>query len=277
MSQGGQKRGSRRSAKRRGRKLGEGLLRGRLLRLECLEVRRLLSLAPIISEVDPGNKSGITDTLPGNVSNTADWLEVYNPDPTTAVNLSGWEITKATGAPNNTWNFPSGVTLGPGAFRVVFCDSAAASTANGGDNYVTTETAFSELNTGFNLPKAGDTVSLFNPSVSTTVPVSSLVYPTLANDTSYGPMETVAETDLVAAGATASYYCPTNNSLGTTGRSQDSTLAPGRRAPRAWVSRTACPASPVPPTWQTMGVLSAAWRRPTRSSPAASRPPRQSV
>ena len=184
------------------------------MRLECLEVRRLLSLAPIISEVDPGNKSGITDTLPGNVSNTADWLEVYNPDPTTAVNLSGWEITKATGAPNNTWNFPSGVTLGPGAFRVVFCDSAAASTANGGDNYVTTETAFSELNTGFNLPKAGDTVSLFNPSVSTTIPVSSLVYPTLANDTSYGPMETVAETDLVAAGATASYYCPTNNSLG---------------------------------------------------------------
>ena len=77
------------SAQRLRRKLGEGFLQGRLLRLECLEARRLLSLAPIISEVDPGNKSGIVDTL----GNTADWLEIYNPDPTAAVNLTGWSLS----------------------------------------------------------------------------------------------------------------------------------------------------------------------------------------
>ena len=70
------------------RKPGEGFFQGRLLRLECLEARRLLSLAPIISEVEASNKHGIVDTL----GNTADWLEIYNPDPTTAVNLSGWSL-----------------------------------------------------------------------------------------------------------------------------------------------------------------------------------------
>ena len=47
------------SALRRRRRLGEGFISGRHLLLECLEPRRLLSLSPIISEVDPGNKSGI--------------------------------------------------------------------------------------------------------------------------------------------------------------------------------------------------------------------------
>ena len=67
----------------------KGFLQGRHLRLECLEERRLLSLAPIISEVEAGNKHGIVDTL----GNSADWLEIYNPDPTTAVNLSGWTLS----------------------------------------------------------------------------------------------------------------------------------------------------------------------------------------
>jgi len=38
--------------------------------LECLEARRLLSLQPIISEVEAANKTGIVDAL----GNTADWL-----------------------------------------------------------------------------------------------------------------------------------------------------------------------------------------------------------
>ena len=88
MSRNIRKRGLGISAQRQRRKLGEGLSRGRHLTLECLEERRLLSLAPIISEVDPGNKTGIVDVL----GNTADWLEIYNPDPTTAVNLSGWSV-----------------------------------------------------------------------------------------------------------------------------------------------------------------------------------------
>ena len=69
------------------------------------------------------------------------------------------------------------------------------------------------MDTGFNLSKAGATVQLINASSAV---VNSLTYPALSSDTSYGPLETVAETDLVAAGATASYYAPTSNALGTT-------------------------------------------------------------
>ncbi len=193
------------SALRRRRRLGEGFISGRHLLLECLEPRRLLSLSPIISEVDPGNKSGITDLL----GNAADWLEIYNPDPTAADNLTGWSINyaKTGGSGSSSWTFPTNTILGPGEFRVIFGDSNYTSTE------LSEETALGELDTGFNLSKAGATLELLNSSDAV---VSSLTYPSLSSDTSYGPAETVNETDLVAAGATASYYTPTNNSLGTT-------------------------------------------------------------
>ena len=185
--------------RRQGRKLGEGFSLGRHLRFECLEARRLLSLAPIISEVDAANKTGIVDTAGA----ASDWLELYNPDPTTAVNLSGWSLNyQKTGSQSSTtWTIPNNVVLGPGEFRVVFCDSTPTTDPVG------------ELHSSFNLSKAGATVELLN--TSSTV-ISTLTYPTLSSDTSYGPLESVSETDLVAAGATASYYAPTSNALGTT-------------------------------------------------------------
>ena len=45
--------------------------------------------------------------------------------------------------------------------------------------------------------------------------ISTLTYPALTSDNSYGVGETVNETSLVAQGATATYYSPANNSLGT--------------------------------------------------------------
>ena len=186
-------------ARRQRSKLGDGFAQGRLLRFESLEARRLLSLNPIISEVEPGNSTGIVDTL----GNTADWVEVYNPDPTTAVDLSGWSLyyAKTNSSTTHTWTFPNNVILGPGEFRVVFCDSS--------DTTPTTEDAVGELDTGYSISKAGATLELINKSSAV---VSSLTYPTLNSDTSYGPAETVTETDLVAAGATASYYAPTSGS-----------------------------------------------------------------
>ena len=196
MSQNVRKRGLGASKERQRRKLGEGFLQGRLLRLECLEERRLLSLAPVLSEVEAGNKNGIVDAL----GNSADWLEIYNPDPTTAVNLGGWTINyaKTNSSTTHSWTFPNNVILGPGAFRVIFCDSA--------DTNTSAEDPLGELDTGFSLSKDGATLELINTSAAT---VSSLTYTTLSSDTSYGPLDTVAETDLVAAGATASYYAPT--------------------------------------------------------------------
>ena len=195
MSRNSRKRGLSVSAQRPGRTLGERFSQGRHLTLECLEERRLLSLNPIISEVDPGNKTGIVDAA----GVAADWLEIYNPDPTTAVNLSGWSINYAK--TNTTWTIPNNVVLGPGEFRVVFCDATPTTDPVG------------ELHTNFNLSKSGSTLELINASSAV---VSSLTYPALSSDTSYGPGETVTETDLVAAGATATYYAPTSNALGTT-------------------------------------------------------------
>ena len=183
------------------RMVGEGIAKQRHLRFECLEARRLLSLTPIISEVEAANGTGILDAAGA----ASDWLEVYNPDPTTAVNLAGWSLNyQKTGSQNSTtWTIPStsNVVLGPGEFRVIFCDSTSA-----------TDPVL-ELHTNFNLSKAGATVELINASSAV---VSTLTYPALSSDTSYGPAETVSETDLVAAGATATYYAPTSNALGTT-------------------------------------------------------------
>ena len=91
------------------------ILHGRRLAMECLESRMLLSSSPIISEIQAGNTRGILDTA----GVAADWLEIYNPDPQQAVNLAGWSLQYKSKTP---WTFPSGVTLGPGEARVIFCD-----------------------------------------------------------------------------------------------------------------------------------------------------------
>ena len=184
------------AALRRRRNLGERLIKGRRLLLEWLEPRRLLSRNPIINEVDPANKTGIVDQS-GAIRN---WLEVYNPDPQAAANLTNWSINYAK--TNATWDFPSGTIIGPGKYRLVFCDSTPTSDPLG------------ELHSNFGLSKNGSTLELLN---ATNTVVSSLTYPALGADTSYGPGETVTETDLVAPGATAMYYAPTNGTLVTTG------------------------------------------------------------
>jgi hypothetical protein len=203
------------SGQRQRRKLGEGFARGRRLRMECLEERRLLSLNPIITEIDAANSTGIVDTA----GSAADWLEICNPNPQTAVNLAGWSLKyqKTGSSGSTTWTIPSAtnVILGPNESRVFFCDSTSATDP------------VQELHTNFNLSKAGATVQLINASGTS---VSTLTYPALTSDISYGVGETVAETDLVAAGATATYYAPTSSSLGTTWTApgfNDSTWASG--------------------------------------------------
>ncbi|MGA2068975.1 MAG: lamin tail domain-containing protein, partial [Thermoguttaceae bacterium] len=210
----------------RRRPAGARFWQHRRLRLEPLEARCLLSLNPILSEVAPANSTGIVDTL----GDTADWLEIYNPDPQTAVNLSGWSIyyAKTNSTTTHTWTFPSNVVLGPGEFRVIFCDSNLTASE------LSAEDAVGELDTGFNLSKDGATVELLDTSSAV---ISSLTYPALNSDTSYGSSETVTETDVVAAGATASYYAPTNGTLVTTGTSTTTNWTlPGFTGATNWAS-----------------------------------------
>ena len=85
-----------------------------------------MSLSPYISEVEASNKTGILDAA----GVTSDWLEICNPDPTTAVNLAGWSLNyqKTGSSGSTTWTIPStdNVILGPGESRVFFCDSNSA-------------------------------------------------------------------------------------------------------------------------------------------------------
>lgn len=80
-----------------------------------------------------------------------DWVELYNPS-ATPFNLAGYSLSDNPSVPGR-WVFPVGVTVAPGAFLLVRCDSASpASTTNG-----------PVLNTGFGLNSAGDEICLFTP------------------------------------------------------------------------------------------------------------------
>ncbi|MGA2035092.1 MAG: lamin tail domain-containing protein, partial [Thermoguttaceae bacterium] len=148
-----------------------------------------------LSEIMNGGSGGIADSAGA----TADWLEVTNTSSTQAVNLNGWQLQYGNGP--TTWTFPA-VTLGPAESRVIFCDSVPATDP------------VQELHTNFNLSKSGKNLVLLdndNNTISSYTP-----YPALSSNVSYGVGEAVSETDLVAAGATATYLAPTDNSLGTT-------------------------------------------------------------
>ncbi|MFO1512112.1 MAG: lamin tail domain-containing protein [Verrucomicrobiota bacterium] len=80
-----------------------------------------------------------------------DWVELYNPS-AIAVNLAGYSLSDDPTTPGR-WVFPAGVSLAPGGFVLVRCDSTTpASTTNG-----------PVLNTGFGLNSAGDEMCLFTP------------------------------------------------------------------------------------------------------------------
>ena len=152
---------------------------------------------PIISEILADNGAGIVDSS----GNHSDWLEIYNPNSQQAVDLTGWKLEY--GNTPNIWTFPS-MSLGPNESRVIFCTSGNSQTDPNG-----------ELHANFNLSKDGKYLALLDNN-SNVVQSFSPTFPALGTDVSYGTGQAVTETDLVAAGATAKYYAPTSNSLGST-------------------------------------------------------------
>ncbi len=169
--------------------------RSRRLLLESLELRQLLSVNPIISEICANNDSGIVDSS----GNHSDWLEICNPSSQQAVDLTGWTLRYST---SSSWTFPS-MSLGPNESRVIFCTSGWSQTDPA-----------QELHASFNLSKSGKYLALLDSS-GTVVQEFSPTFPAMTSDISYGTGQAVTETKLVAAGATASYYVPTSGSLGS--------------------------------------------------------------
>ena len=163
------------------------------LGVETLEPRRVLT--PIISEFLASN----TDTVNGlrDFQGTLqDWIEIYNPD-TEPVDLTGWKLKDG----GSTWTFPA-VTLGPGEFRIVFAS----------DKNLTTP----ELHTNFKLSRdPGEYLGLLD-HLNNVVHAYQPAYPNQENGISYGIGQNIAETKLVADGAAAHYFVPTDASLAAT-------------------------------------------------------------
>ena len=139
----------------------------------------------------------------------SDWLEIYNPDPQAAYTLTNWSINYAkTGA---TWTFPNNVTIGPGEYRVIFCDSTPTTDPLG------------ELHTSFNLSKSGSTLELINATNSV---VSSLTYPAMSVGHLLRHGRDGHRNGPRGRGATAAYYAPTNGNLVTTGNGANNWTLP---------------------------------------------------
>ncbi len=103
----------------------------------------------LINEVSAANLAGIQD----GDGDREDWVELYNPS-ASAVNLSGWFLSDNPANPQK-WVIPAGQTLGPGAYRVVFCS---------GKNKV----AMPFLHTNFKITQTkGESVVLTQPNGTT--------------------------------------------------------------------------------------------------------------
>lgn len=165
----------------------------RRLALESLEPRTLLSGRPILSEFLSSNDTGLQDRF----GNNSDWIEIHNPD-STAVDMTGWQLQYKNNTP---WTFPA-MSLGPGEFRVIF--ATARNLRDPAD----------ELHTDFNISKDGGSGLRLLDNTGAVVDQYA-PFPALPDDTSYGAGQEVTETKLLAEGAAARYFIPTDGSLGT--------------------------------------------------------------
>ena len=137
--------------------------------------------APVINEFVAENQHGLTDS-DGAFS---DWIEIYNPDSTTA-DLSGWHLTDDSAALAK-WTFPAGVTIQPGGYLVVF--------ASGKDRAV----AGQELHTNFALAASGEFLALVQPNGTTVASQFSPEFPVQKDGYSYGVSQVPQVSNLVAA------------------------------------------------------------------------------
>ena len=224
--------------------LGQGPTHSRRLVLESLELRQLLSVNPIISEISADNGSGIVDSS----GNHSDWLEICNPNSQQAVDLTGWSFEYST---SSVWTFPS-MTLGPNESRVIFCTSGLSQTDPA-----------QELHANFNLSKSGKYLALLDNN-GNVVQEFSPTFPAMTSDISYGTGQAVTETKLVAAGATAQLLRPHQRQpRARPGPSPASTtgLVVGSDGPR--ILSVWSPDSRSPITSRT-SAASAAWPKPNR-------------
>ena len=164
--------------------------------VDRLEPRTLLAGDVIISELMAVN----TRTLADENGEFSDWLELRNISGA-AVDLDGWHLTDTRRLPD-LWTFPA-VTLAPGQHLVVFASEEDRAVAG------------QPLHTNFKLASDGEYLALVRPDG--TVEHAYDPYPEQKPDMSFGIGAPARQTTrMVGSPATASYFLPSDNSLGGT-------------------------------------------------------------
>ncbi|MCL4179863.1 MAG: lamin tail domain-containing protein [Verrucomicrobia bacterium] len=121
-----------------------------------------------LNEVQPVNTTG----LPDRFNERDPWVELHNSSSTT-VSLDGYYLSDSY--TNLTrWTFPTGTTLNPGQFRLVWLDAQPAQTGSG------------EIHANFRIPPEFGSVALVQTLNNSTSIVDYLNYPTIGADKSYG-------------------------------------------------------------------------------------------
>jgi hypothetical protein len=155
------------------------------------------SLAPLpllwLNEVQPLNQTGLQDRF----GERDPWVELYNSGNTT-LTLDGFHLSDSY--TNLTrWAFPTGTTIGPGAFRIVWLDAQPAQTGAG------------ELHASFRIPSEHGSIALVQVANNRTSIVDYLNYNILGADRSYGAYPDGTPTKRTK------FYIPTPGASNSTG------------------------------------------------------------
>lgn len=148
-----------------------------------------LPAAPLITEFMASNNNTLNDED----GNSSDWIEIYNPGPS-SVDLTNYHLSNNAGLPD-LWTFPA-VTLPSETYLVVFASAKDRAIAG------------SELHTNFKLPASGGHLSL---SDNTGTILSAFTYPAQDEDVSYGESQQLIENQLID---TSTPYILVPNSAG---------------------------------------------------------------
>ena len=171
------------------------------LTLGALLVTLLLVTSPAqpqITEFVAINASSLTD----GDGKSPDWIEIYNPEPTT-LDISGYHLTDDDEIPSK-YTFPESTSIPGGGYLLVF--------ASGKDepNYID---AAGNLHTNFSLSGDGDYLALVAPDGSILQDFQP-AYATQFEDVSYGIGTLAVQSTLVDRGASATWLVPSSG-IGT--------------------------------------------------------------
>ena len=168
----------------------------RIVLLWLLSARALLAADDLlITEFMAINNTTLADednTFP-------DWVEIYN-NGTNTVSIGGWFLTD-NASKLTKWSFPA-TNLPPNSFLVVFCDGKNRRVPG------------APLHTSFSLDGDGEYLALVRADGVTVASSFSPKFPQQYGDVSYGFAMTNSTVTLLATGAAARVFVPSND-LGT--------------------------------------------------------------